>query len=78
MPDQKYEALDAGERWGCGVAGLVGAASLVFLLSLDALGDCAPDSGCSKGFWTNVLLPTVAITAIAFFMVRALVNNDRK
>jgi hypothetical protein len=77
MGEANYEGLNTGERWGCAVSGL-GAVCLMFLLSVDALGDCAPDTRCSKGFWTNVLLPTVAITTLAFFTVRAVVNSRRR
>lgn len=78
MGGRNYEGLKAAERWGCGVSGLLGAVCFMFLLSLDALGDCAPDTSCSKGFWTNVVLPTVAVTTLAFFAVRAAVNGRRR
>jgi hypothetical protein len=42
MSRKNYEGLNAGERWGCGVSALLGVACFIFLLSLDALGDCAP------------------------------------
>lgn len=77
MASQNYEGLNAGERWGCGVSGLLGSVCFIFLLGVDALGDCAPDPSCRKGFWTNVLLPTVVMMTLAFFAVRALVNGRR-
>ncbi len=74
MTDERYDGLSLGERWGCGISALLGSAAFIFLMALDALGDCAPDTGCTKGFLTNVLLPSLAITAIAFFGVRWAVN----
>lgn len=78
MREENYEGLDAGERWGCGVSGLLGAVCFMFLLSLDALGDCAPDTRCTKGFLTNVLLPTLLLTAAVFFGLRWLVSARRR
>ena len=74
MTNKRYDGPSIGERWGCGVSALSGGASFLFLLALDAVGDCAPDTGCTKGFWTNVVLPSVAITAIAFIAVLWTVN----
>jgi len=39
----------------------LGVPVFMFLLLADALGDCAPDTACKKGFLTQVLLPSVII-----------------
>jgi hypothetical protein len=78
MSEGEYEGLAAGEKWGCGAALLVGIPVLLFLIALDALGDCAPDSGCTHGLWTHALLPSVVVAALVFFGVRWAVGRLRR
>jgi hypothetical protein len=65
-----------GGQWGCGIAALIGRPLFFFLMLMDALGDCAPDAGCHKGFLSMVLLPTVLITAPIELGARWLVNQN--
>lgn len=78
MPEGSYKGLAGGEKWGCGVAALIGVPLFLFLLAVDAVGDCAPDSGCTKGFWTNVLLPSAIIATLVFFGVRWAIGRARR
>jgi hypothetical protein len=78
MPDDGYDGLSRGQRWGCAVALLMGASSFLFLSLLDALGDCAPNTSCEKGLWTYVLLPSIAISAIVFFVVRWVIDRQNR
>jgi hypothetical protein len=64
-----------GGKWGCAVAAVVGTPIFAFLLLVDALGDCAPDTACHKGFLVHVLLPTVAIAGGLGLIVRYCVNR---
>jgi hypothetical protein len=77
MSDNGYQGPGRGERWGCAIAAVIGIPAFIFLLLLDALGDCAPDTACSKGFLTNVLLPSVAVPLGTFLIVRGAFNNGR-
>jgi hypothetical protein len=77
MPKDSYNGLAGGEKWGCAVAALVAVPLFLFLLAVDAVGDCAPDSGCTKGFWTNVLLPSAMIVTLIFFGVRWAIGRAR-
>ena len=76
-----YQGLPTGDKWGCVTAALVGIPLFCFLLMLDALGDCAPDTSCRKGFLVMVLLPAILIAGIVFAGVRAIIrsrkSNDR-
>lgn len=53
-----------GIKWGCLSAALLGIPMFAFLLLVDALGDCAPEVACRKGFLQYVLLPSAVIAAI--------------
>lgn len=75
MSKDSYEGLSRGQRWGCIAALLIGASLFLFLSFIDALGDCAPDIPCRKGLWSYVLLPSIALSAIVFFVVRWIVNR---
>lgn len=50
----------------------------MFLLLADALGDCAPDTACKKGFLTQVLLPTAVIAIGIGLFVRGVVKTTRR
>jgi len=64
-----------GGRCGCGIAALIGGPIFFFLFMVDALGDCAPDAECHKGFLSMVLLPTVLVAMPIGLGVRWLVNR---
>jgi hypothetical protein len=53
-----------------------GRAAVLFLMLMDALGNCAPDAGCHKGFLSMVLLPAVLIAAPIGLCVRWLINQN--
>ena len=65
-------------RWGCIASALVGVPVFVFLLLADALGDCAPDTACKKGFLTQVLLPTAVIAIGVGLLVRWAVKAAKR
>jgi hypothetical protein len=65
----------AGSKWGCGVAAFVTAPLFFIFMIADALGDCAPDAECKKGFVQFVLLPSVVIALGLFFAIRFIVNR---
>jgi len=65
-----YQGLPKSDKWGCIGGALVGVPVFLFLLGLDALGDCAPDPGCRHGFWLMVALPSLTVTALTFWMIR--------
>lgn len=81
MSDGGYKGGATVEgRWGCIASAILGVPAFMFLLIADALGDCAPDTACKKGFLTQVLLPT-AIVAIGVgllvrWAVKAAQRND--
>ncbi|MFZ3485744.1 hypothetical protein [Sphingomonas sp. 3-13AW] len=50
----------------------------MFLLILDALGDCVPDTACKNGFLTQVLLPSAVIAIGVGFLVRWAVKTARR
>ncbi|GAA4778907.1 hypothetical protein GCM10023219_28720 [Stakelama sediminis] len=50
----------------------------MFLLLADALGDCAPDTACKKGFLTQVLLPSAVIAIGVGLLVRWAVKTARQ
>ena len=65
-------------RLGCIASAVLGVPVFMFLLLVDALGDCAPDTACKKGFLTQVLLPT-AVSAIGVgLLVRWVVKAARR
>ena len=79
VKDSDYKAgPTSGGKWGCAVAVLVGAPLFVFLLIVDALGDCVPDTACKNGFLTFVATPTIFVGAVLFFAVRSIVNRVRR
>lgn len=75
MGADRYEALNRGEKWGCGLAALVGLAALFILFGVAALGDCPSECSWGKDPLLNVLLPFGAITALVFFVVRWAINR---
>lgn len=79
MDDGGYKSFRATEgSCGCLTAAFVGAAVLIPLVLVDALGDCAPDTSCKKGFLGQVLFPSVAIAAVAGLLVWLVVRTIRK
>ncbi|GAA4009043.1 hypothetical protein GCM10022280_02300 [Sphingomonas swuensis] len=73
---ERYEGgLDRADRWGCGVAMVVGVPLFAFLVLLDALGDCAPDAACRRGFLLMVLVPTLLIAGAAGLGIRHLIRR---
>jgi hypothetical protein len=69
-----HQGLPRSERWGCLAGLLIGGSAFLFLLGLDALGDCAPDPSCRKGFLMMVLLPSSIVTALTFLTLRWLIR----
>lgn len=57
---------------------MVGAPLFWFLILVDALGDCVPDTDCRKGFLRYVALPTLVVILIVGFGVRAAINRFRR
>ncbi|WP_205412205.1 hypothetical protein [Sphingomonas crusticola] len=79
MSDNQYRGgPSVGGMWGCGVAALLGAPLFAVLIVGDALGDCAPDINCHKGFLSHVALPTAIAVTLIFVAVRALVGFIRR
>ena len=71
MSDHEYRGgPDPAGMWGCAVAALIGVPIAAYLIFVDALGDCASDTDCHKGFWSNVGLPAAAVFAVLFLTVR--------
>ncbi|MED5546392.1 MAG: hypothetical protein VYD90_14185 [Pseudomonadota bacterium] len=50
----------------------------MFLLLVDALGDCVPGTACKKGFLTQVLLPSAVIAIGVGLLVRWAVKTARR
>jgi hypothetical protein len=65
-------------RWGCIASAVIGVPVFMFLLGLDALGDCAPGPACKHGFLTRVLLPSVIIAVGVGLLVRWAVKAARR
>jgi hypothetical protein len=74
--DDGYQGLPRSDKWSCLVAALVGGPVFLFLLGMDALGDCAPDTSCRKGFWLMVFAPSLLVTLLVFAGVRAIVRRN--
>jgi hypothetical protein len=70
-----YRGISPGSRWGFLAATLIGAPLFLFLMTMDALGDCAPDTNCMHGFFPIVLLPTLLVTIPIFLGVRYAINR---
>jgi hypothetical protein len=76
MSDHGYDdGPTRGGKWGCAAAAIVGAPIFFFLMLVDALGDCAPDAPCGKGFWEHVLAPSALIALAVGLGVRWIVNS---
>lgn len=75
--DGDQRSSSPARKWGCFAAALIGLPVFAFLFLLDALGDCAPDLPCEKGFLSEVLLPTGGIALAAGMFVWWLVNLAR-
>jgi len=63
-----------GGKWGCFAAAVIASPLFLFLIVLDALGDCASDTDCHKGFLRYVALPTLGVGLVVGLAVRAAVN----
>lgn len=70
-----YQGLPKSDKWGCVVGALLSIPVFLLLLGLDALGDCAPDPGCRKGFLLMVLLPSIVSAVAAFWLTRAVLRR---
>tara|TARA_B000000460_G_scaffold225218_1_gene179377 strand:+ start:138 stop:386 length:249 start_codon:yes stop_codon:yes gene_type:complete len=76
MDDGRYQGGGTrGGKWGCGMSLLITVPIFTILLMVEALGDCAPDIPCGKGFWSHVMLPSAAVALITGLAVRWLVNR---
>lgn len=67
--------MPKSDKWGCLAAALIGVPVFLFLLGMDALGDCAPDASCRKGFLLMVLAPSSLVTLLVFGVVRRLARK---
>jgi hypothetical protein len=71
VKDSEYRGgLEAHNLWGCAIASLIVLPIFGYLTLINGLGDCASDTNCHKGFWSNVGLPTVAVFIVVFLSVR--------
>ena len=76
MTEQGYDGgLTRETKWGCVAATIVGALVFAPLLFVDAIGDCAPDTSCRKGFFLMVLLPTLIAAGVAGLLARFLARK---
>ena len=73
--DRGYQGLPKSDKRGCIVAALVGFPLFLFLLGMDALGDCAPDTSCRKGFLLMALAPSLLVSLLVFAGVRTLARR---
>lgn len=79
MSDGGYKGGATVEgRWGCIASAILGVPVFMFLLLADALGDCAPDTACKKGFLTQVLLPTAIVAIGVGLLVRWAVKAAKR
>lgn len=79
MSDGGYKDWATVEgRWGCIASAVSGVPVFMFLLLADALGDCAPDTACKKGFLTQVLLPASVIAIGVGLVVRWAVKAAKR
>ncbi|SKB84010.1 hypothetical protein SAMN06295937_102238 [Sphingopyxis flava] len=79
MSDGGYKGGATVEgRWGCIASAILGVPVFMFLLLADALGDCAPDTTCKKGFLTQVLLPTAIVAIGVGLLVRWAVKAAKR
>lgn len=75
MSDNGYLGTSTPERkWGCLTSVFVSVPVFCFLLLRDALGDCASDTVCEKGFVTQVFLPSVLIGSVAGLVIYGLIK----
>jgi hypothetical protein len=73
---QKFDGgLSRADRWGCTAAFIVGLLVFAPLLIVDAIGDCAPDTSCRKGFLLMVLLPSLVAALGAGLLARFIATN---
>jgi hypothetical protein len=76
VSDSEYRGgTTAGSKWGGIVVALICAPLFFFLMIADALGDCAPDTNCKKGFLLVVAAPTAIVGLMLFFIVRSIVKR---
>lgn len=75
MSEQYDGSLDRADKWGCVASLIVGLPLFAFLLLMDALGDCAPDVTCQKGFLRMVLAPTLIVAGVVWLGVRHLIRR---
>lgn len=68
--------MPKSDKWGCLAAALVGVPVFLFFLGMDALGDCATDASCRKGFLLMVLVPSSMVTLLVFGDVRRLARKS--
>lgn len=79
MTDGGYKGGATVEgRWGCIASAVLGVPVFMFLLLVDALVDCVPDTACKKGFLTQVLLPSAVIAIGVGLLVRWAVKTARR
>ncbi len=72
------DSLVSVMKWGCLASALVGVPLFCFLLLRDALGDCAPDAICEKGFITQVFVPSALSAVVSGMLVYGVVELIRK
>ena len=74
MSSDQYKGLAKSEKFGCVAGGCIGVCTFLLLFGIDAIGDCAPDTSCTKNLWLNVLIPSIVITVLTYFLMRWVVN----
>lgn len=76
MPEKNFDGgLNRADKWGCATALIVGLLVFAPLLVMDALGDCAPDTPCRKGFLLMVLLPSLVVAVAAGLLARFIASR---
>lgn len=77
--DHGYKSgTSAASKWGCFTSAFVAVPLFAFLLIGDALGHCVPDTPCKRGFFSQVLVPTLAVALVVGFAVWAAVKSSNR
>lgn len=79
MNDGRYKGGGTtGGKWGCALAAVFGLPVFCLSVLVASMGDCMPGVQCHRGFWLEVLLPTILVAAPIGFGARWLVNRWRR
>gem|GEM_PF-2619440 len=75
MSDGGYKGgTTVEDRWGCIASAVLGVPVFMILLLVNALGDCAPDTACKKGFLTQVI--AIGVGLPVRWAVKAVKRNN--